>query len=140
MTWSAKEAHQIGRMEGTLDGIKDSLAMQEPRVSKLEEFQNRAKGALKVIGVALSIGASIVAAILISGCATAKTHCTYDDKGKVKTQWSRSTVIGKGDTDMTIEACIGILFETSDTGISNNAVKVVEKAVEAGVKAALPTP
>ncbi len=131
MSWNKEEAVQIGRMEEQLDNIAEDIKEHAPRLTSLETFANRTKGVLAF----LSIVGSIIAVVLFTGCATAKTHCSYSDDGKLTRAWSRSTVVGKGDTEITVEACNGILFETHDTGLSDNAADLAKAAAEAAAKA-----
>lgn len=137
MTWTPDEAQQIGRMEGTLDGIAGSLSLQEPRVSALEAWSNRIRGALKIVAVTLGIGGPIVAALLLAGC----THMhakEYFESGELKSS-VLVTVLGTGEVNALSEDG-DIIYESSATGISDNGAKLIEDAVAAAVKASLPVP
>jgi hypothetical protein len=129
MTWTPDEARTIGRIETKID---QALSFG-PRVSKLETFANRAKGVLAF----LSLAGSILAVVLMSGCVTAKTHCAYAADGTLQKAWTRTTIVGKGDTAIAINACKKLDFSTADTGLSDNGVEAFEKAAKAAVRAAL---
>lgn len=138
MSWNADEGQQIGRMEGTLNTIAKRIATQEPRIAALEGWSNRVKGALKIATVLIGLGATLAAAVVMSGC----THFVLEeyaiDSGNLVKKVA-VTVVGTGDVNVLTEGT-DVLYESSGTGLSDNSVKLVEKAVEAGVKAAIPLP
>jgi len=136
MTWTPDEARQIGRLETSLKAISTALVEVKPRVTELETFANRVKGVLAVI----MFGGSILAIVLMSGCTTTKTACRIKTPTTEYTGIVRTTVIGKGDSDISAmgNRCGDFTATSKDGGISDNGVRVIENAVAAGVKAAIP--
>lgn len=131
MSWSTEEAIQVTRMEEQLNSIAQDLIAYAPRITALETFVNRTKGVLAF----LSIIGSILVVLLMTGCATAKTHCSYGADGQLTRAWSRSTVVGKGDTEILVDACTGIIFETHDTGLSDNTAELSKAVAKSAAQA-----
>jgi hypothetical protein len=53
----------------------------------------------------------------------------------------KSTVFGTGETEKeVVNDCVDILYDTKDTGFSDNAGKVVEGLAKGAVKGVVPTP
>ncbi|MEE9571081.1 MAG: hypothetical protein V3W02_05200 [Gammaproteobacteria bacterium] len=128
MSWSAKEAQQIGRIETKVD---QALAFA-PRITALETWVNRGKGILAF----LSVIGSIVAVLLISGCAYA-TQTAYFQTGEVCAR-TRSFVVGTGETEQVSNACGDYGYSTRHTGLSNNGTKALGEIAEGAVGALVP--
>ena len=81
---------------------------------------------------------AILACLLLVGCVTVKNRCLYDsDTGKLRYKMIRSTIIGKGDTNVTVDACRKVVFETHGTGISDNFAALAAAIAESARKASL---
>lgn len=75
---------------------------------------------------------------LLFGCAHATRICEWNDAGQLAEQYTTSTVVGTGETEIATAGCEAFVYSTKDTGISDNGVKfggVVTEAIVRGVVA-----
>lgn len=130
MALTNDEAQQIGRIEAKLDFVVETMTTDSTRISALEAFANRAKGVLAF----LSLAASILAGVLLLGCAHSHTRTYYAD-GSLKCS-SATTVLGQGQVEVLVESedCPDTIYESTDTGISDNGRETVGEIAE-GVSA-----
>ena len=128
------ESQQMGRIEEGVKTLVDRADGQEQRVLKLESHSAWTRGALAVLSLLFTLGCAYIA----TGCA--HTHvATFYPNGQPKCD-TATTVLGQGNVSALVEGdgCPDTLYESNDTGLSDNGVEVIEKAVAAGVRAAIP--
>jgi len=71
---------------------------------------------------------------LLLGCAHATRICDWNDAGALSRQYTTSTVVGTGETEIATAGCEAFVYSTKDTGISDNGVKFGGVVVEAIIK------
>ncbi len=80
---------------------------------------------------------TIALLLLALGCAHATRICDWnEDTGTLERQYTTSTVLGTGETEIATAGCEAFVYSTKDTGISDNGVKfggVVTEAIVRGV-------
>jgi hypothetical protein len=84
----------------------------------------------------IAIVVTIFAFCLSTGCATSYNRCTFKSGQFEVTGESQSRVVGKGVTESLVENdfCGDLLYETAETGLSDNAVKAIREAVKGAVQ------
>lgn len=75
-------------------------------------------------------------ACLALGCAHATRICDWNDAGQLARQYTTSTVVGTGETEIATAGCEAFAYSTKDTGISDNGVKFGGVVVDAAIRAA----
>lgn len=95
---------------------------------------NRTLAQKRILGVAAAISFGAIA--YLSGCATMRQTCRYEDQVLVE-QVTRSTVLGTGETELATTACAALSYSTRDTGISDNATTLGEKISEGAARGAV---
>jgi hypothetical protein len=124
MALNPQESQQIGRIEAKVDILLESDKECEIRLSKLESWSSKSKGALAILSLLFTLGC----AYIVAGCAHMH-DISYYPSGAIQNEVV-STVIGTGETTLLIECDNGEKFYTTrDTGISDNAVEGVEAGV-----------
>ena len=98
---------------------------------------NKIKGVLAFLTVTVGVAAAL---FFSGGCAHSHVK-TFYPTGKKQCDLV-TTVLGQGEVAVLIESdtCPDSIYESENTGLSDNGVEALERAVEAGVKAALPIP
>ncbi len=136
MSWNSEEGQQIGRIEAKVDDLVTHQKANGKRLSAVETWQNKAKGVVAL----LALTSGIIAALIWTGCAHAHVKTYYPD-GALHCN-AVTTVLGQGDVAVLVESdeCPDTIYESDATGLSDNGVKALEKAVEAAVKSAVPVP
>lgn len=127
---------RLAVIDGKLDKKEDKevVNLVRKRVGKLEEFSNRAKGILAF----LTLVGGIAFTVWASGCAHQHVR-TFYPTGEPECDLV-TTVIGGGTISVLVEdeICPDTIYESTDTGITDNGKEVITEAVEAGVRAAIP--
>jgi len=59
--------------------------------------------------------------LVASGCAHATRICDWHDNGTLARQYTTSTVVGTGDTEIETAGCEAFAYSTHETGFSDNA-------------------
>ena len=136
MSWSSEEAIQIGRMEQKLDDITEDNRAYARRLTAVEVFMHRVKGAAAL----LTAAASVIAVFFLSGCAHQHIR-TYYVTGEIKCD-SLTTVLGQGEVSVLVESaeCPDTIYESVGTGLSNNgkdALGVIAEGAARGAVGAL---
>jgi hypothetical protein len=119
MALTPQESQQMGRIEEGVKTLVNRAENCETRVSKLEGFASRTKGALGILTLLLTVGC----AWWVAGCAHYH-DTTYYPSGAIAHE-TVSTVLGAGEATIVD----GELYSTRDNGISDNALEGVGAVV-----------
>jgi hypothetical protein len=76
----------------------------------------------------------LLVAMLGSGCAVMRQHCSYYKNGIMEDYRLRSAIIGTGETEMVSTDCAVAGYSTRDTGLSNNGKAALETIAGAAAK------
>lgn len=106
-------------------GVEET-ACNRARLDDLESFANKAKG----VAAFLSLIIGILGSVLLMGCAHAHVR-TYFPTGELQCD-SVTTVVGRGDVEVLVESdeCPDTIYESRDTGLSDNGVEAINKVAE----------
>jgi hypothetical protein len=122
MALNPQESQQIGRIEAKVDILLESDKECEVRLSKLESWSSKSKGALAILSLLFTLGC----AYIVAGCAH-YSNTNYYPSGVIA-QETVSTVLGSGEATILDGED---LYSTRDNGISDNVVDGVKAAVTA---------
>ena len=68
---------------------------------------------------------ALALAIVAIGCAHATRICEWGDGGALRSQYTTSTVVGTGNTEIATVGCDAFGYSTKDTGFSDNAMVLI---------------